>query len=183
MPTPRNLKNRSHLMFRLTAKTALAIVSLGSALFIASDALATTTVSGSLPVSMTITSECKLQSISSSLQFGSHGVLDSVVDAQASVGVQCTNTTPFNVGLSTGAGSGATVANRLMTGTASATVTYSIYRDAGHTQVWGVTSGTDTLASTGTGAVQSFNIYGRVAVQTTPAPGSYTDTLAVTITY
>jgi spore coat protein U-like protein len=170
-------------MLRKIAKIAFVIVSVGSALFLATDVLATTTVSGSLPVSMTITSECKLQSISSSLQFGSHGVLDSVVDAQAALGVQCTNTTPFNVGLSPGAGSGATVANRLMTGTASATVGYSVYRDAGHTQVWGVTSGTDTLASTGTGAVQNFNIYGEVSVQSTPAPGSYTDTLAVTITY
>jgi spore coat protein U-like protein len=132
---------------------------------------------------MTIQAECKLQSVSSSLQFGSHGVLDATVDAQASLGVQCTNATPFNVGLSSGAGSGASVASRILTGSASATVTYSVYRDAAHTQVWGVTSGTDTLASTGTGALQNFTIYGQVPVQNTPAPGSYTDTLAVTVTY
>jgi spore coat protein U-like protein len=131
---------------------------------------------------MTIQAQCTLQSVSSSLQFGTQGVLASAVAAQAAIGVQCTNTTPFNVGLSAGSGSGATVANRLMTG-GSATVSYSVYHDASHTQVWGVTSGTDTLASTGTGAVQNFNLYGQVGAQTTPAPGSYSDTLAVTITY
>jgi spore coat protein U-like protein len=131
---------------------------------------------------MTVQAQCKLESISSALQFGTVGVLDTAVSATASLGVECTNTTPFNVGLSAGAGTGATVANRLMTN-GSATVAYSVYHDSSHTQVWGVTTGTDTLSSTGTGSLQTFTFYGQAPVQSTPAAGAYSDTLAVTITY
>jgi len=49
--------------------------------------------------------------------------------------------------------------------------------------VWGNTIGTNTVASTGTGAAQSFTVYGRIPSQTTPAPATYTDTITVTVTY
>ncbi|MCE3520182.1 spore coat protein U domain-containing protein, partial [Escherichia coli] len=35
----------------------------------------------------------------------------------------------------------------------------------------------------GSGAAQPYTVYGRVPVQTTPAPGTYTDTITVTVTY
>ena len=59
----------------------------------------------------------------------------------------------------------------------------SVYRDAARTQLWGQTANVDAMASTGTGALQSFNIYGRVPPQATPAPGAFNDLVAVTITY
>jgi spore coat protein U-like protein len=49
--------------------------------------------------------------------------------------------------------------------------------------VWGNTVGTDTVAATGSGAAQSYTVYGRITAQTTPAPGTYTDTITVTVTY
>jgi spore coat protein U-like protein len=163
-------------------KVVAAAVTFVSLAFVWSESYATTTVNGSLPVAMTVQAQCKLQSLSTTLQFGTVGVLDAPVAATAALGVQCTNTTPFSVGLSAGAGTGATVAARVMTN-GSATVTYSVYRDSGHTMVWGVTSGTDVLASTGTGALQTFTFYGQAPAQATPAAGAYADTLAVTITY
>jgi spore coat protein U-like protein len=39
------------------------------------------------------------------------------------------------------------------------------------------------VSATGNGADQTFTIYGRVPAQTTPAPGTYTDTVTVTVTY
>jgi spore coat protein U-like protein len=51
------------------------------------------------------------------------------------------------------------------------------------TSNWGQTVGTDTVSSTGTGAVQSFTVYGQVPAQSTPAPGAYSDTITVTVTY
>lgn len=48
-------------------------------------------------------------------------------------------------------GVGATVAVRKMTSGAN-TLDYYLYQDSGHTQVWGETSGTDTVSSTGNGA-------------------------------
>lgn len=68
-----------------------------------------------------------------------------------------------------------------MTG-GGATVNYALYRDAGFTQNWGNTTGTDTTAGTGSGAVQTVTVYGQVPAQTTPA-AAYADTVAVTITY
>jgi len=49
--------------------------------------------------------------------------------------------------------------------------------------VWGTTIGTDTVAATGNGAGQNYTVYGRIQVQTTPAPGTYNDTIVATITY
>jgi spore coat protein U-like protein len=41
----------------------------------------------------------------------------------------------------------------------------------------------NTVSGTGTGLTQPLNVYGRVAPQTTPQPGAYTDTIVATITY
>jgi spore coat protein U-like protein len=62
-------------------------------------------------------------------------------------------------------------------------VNYSLFRNATRTQVWGQTIGTDTVTGTGTGANQALTIYGRVPAQAVPPPGTYTDTVTVTITY
>ncbi|OYR19401.1 spore Coat Protein U domain protein [Brucella thiophenivorans] len=70
-----------------------------------------------------------------------------------------------------------------MTGPGGATITYSLYRNAARDTVWGDTTGTNTLAGTGTGAAQQLTVYGRVPPQNTPAPGTYTDTVTATITY
>ncbi len=60
---------------------------------------------------------------------------------------------------------------------------YSVYTDNGRTTVWGNSTGVDVVASTGTGAQQSFTMYGRApAAQTAPA-GSYSDTITVTVTF
>jgi spore coat protein U domain-containing protein, fimbrial subunit CupE1/2/3/6 len=38
-------------------------------------------------------------------------------------------------------------------------------------------------SATGNGASQNYTVYGRVWTQTTPEPGSYADTITVTVTY
>jgi spore coat protein U-like protein len=66
---------------------------------------------------------------------------------------------------------------------AGATINYSLYTDNGRTTVWGNTVGTDTVSATGSGASQSYTVFGRVPAQTTPAPATYTHTITVTVTY
>jgi spore coat protein U-like protein len=39
------------------------------------------------------------------------------------------------------------------------------------------------VSGTGIGSSQNYTVYGRVQAQTTPAPGTYTDTITVTVTY
>ena len=143
-------------------------------------AFAATTTS-SFTVQMTVTASCTINS-ASTLNFGSQGVLAANVDQTSTVQVQCTNTTPYNIGLNAGTGTGATVAVRKLTNGAN-TLTYTLYSDSGRTTVWGNTVGTDTVSATGNGAGQSYTVYGRVPPQTTPAPAAYTDTITVTVTY
>lgn len=141
-------------------------------------ATATTT----FQVQITIVDECEISSVND-LDFGSHGVLAANVDASSTFDVQCTLDTPFSIGLDAGTGAGATVAVRRMTGPAAATVDYSLYTDASRSVVWGDTPTVDTVDGTGTGSAGTYTVYGRVAPQTTPAPGVYSDTITITVTF
>ena len=139
------------------------------------------TATSTFTVQATITATCTINS-AATLNFGTQGILTANVDQTSTIAVTCTNTTPYNVGLDAGTGSGATVASRKLT-SGGATLNYTLYSDSGRTTVWGNTVSTDTLAGTGNGASQSLTVYGRLFSQTTPAPGTYTDTITVTVTY
>lgn len=109
-------------------------------------------------------------------------------DLQTSaVNVRCTTGTAFTVGLNAGATAGATVTTRAMLNGTNQ-LAYQLFRDAGRTQNWGTTAGTDTVAGTGTGVANTvaLTVYGRIvdstANQNVPA-GNYTDTVTVTVTY
>jgi spore coat protein U-like protein len=153
---------------------------LGSLMFAAGRCEAAT-VTTTFTVQITIQANCAINS-ASTLDFGTQGVLNANIDQTSTIQVSCTNTTPYNVGLSAGTGAGATVATRKMTSGGN-TIDYSLYRDAARTQVWGTTIGTDTVSATGNGAAQTHTVYGRVPPQGTPAPATYTDTITVTVTY
>ena len=139
------------------------------------------TATSSFTVSITIAATCTVNS-ASTLNFGNQGILSTNVDQTSTIQVTCTNTTPYNIGLDAGTGSGATVTTRKLT-SGGATVNYTLYSNSGRTTVWGNTVGTDTVTGTGNGSGQNFTVYGRVPPQTTPAPGSYSDTITVTVTY
>jgi spore coat protein U-like protein len=143
-----------------------------------SHAASTTTT---FAVQATITATCTINS-ASTLNFGTLGVLAANTDQTSTIQVTCTNTTPYNIGLDVGTGSGATVAVRKLT-SGGATVNYTLYSDSGRTTVWGNTVSTDTVAGTGSGSSQNYTVYGRIPAQTTPAPGNYADTITVTVTY
>ena len=139
------------------------------------------TSTATMTVQMTITASCTVNS-AATLNFGTQGVLTTNVDQTSTIQVTCTNTTPYNIGLNVGTGAGATVASRKMTSGGN-TVNYTLYSNAGRTTVWGNTVGTDTVAATGNGSGQNYTVYGRVPPQAAPAPGTYTDTITVTVTY
>ncbi|TQN61258.1 spore coat U domain-containing protein [Agrobacterium tumefaciens] len=144
--------------------------------------LAQTSTTADFTVQITIQAACQINS-AGLLNFGNSGFITGNVDATSQIVVQCTSSTPYSLGLSAGAGTGATVANRLMTGPSGATVSYSLYRDSAHTLLWGNTIGTDRQTGTGTGGAQTYTVYGQVPPQTTPVPGVYTDTVRATLTY
>jgi spore coat protein U-like protein len=140
-----------------------------------------TTTTSTFTATVTLQASCQVLS-GNTLGFGTQGTLTSNTDASANFTVQCTNTTPYNVGLNAGTTAGGTVTTRLMT-SGSDTVAYKLFSDSGRTTNWGNTVGTDTVTGTGNGAQQTLTIYGRVPAQTTPAPATYNDTVTVTVTY
>jgi spore coat protein U-like protein len=139
------------------------------------------TATSTFNATLTLQTSCQVAS-NNTLSFGTQGVLSANTDATTTFNVQCTNTTPYNVGLNAGTTSGGSTSTRLLT-SGSDTVAYKMYSDSARTTNWGNTVGTDTVAGTGNGAQQTLTIYGRVPAQTTPAPATYNDTVTVTVTY
>jgi spore coat protein U-like protein len=141
-----------------------------------------TTATSSFSVTISLSATCTVNS-TQTLDFGSRGLLAVNFDATADIVVTCTETTPYHVGLDAGAGTGASVAVRKMTGSGSSTVNYTLYSDSGHATVWGTTVSTDTVDAVGTGNAVTHRVYGRVPPQKSPAPDTYSDTITVTVTY
>lgn len=138
------------------------------------------TTTGNLPVNATVAAACIFGNITS-VNFGNYTGAQN--DATGAIEVNCTNGTTYTVSLGAGTGSGATVAARLMTRTPTpGTLAYNLYTTNARTTIWGDgTSGTVVMPqpppATGTGAIQSYTVYGRIAAGLTPTAGSYNDTV------
>ena len=139
------------------------------------------TVTTTFQSKIIITAQCLINS-ASILDFGTTGVLAANVDTTSTLSVTCTNTTPYNIGLDGGA-NGTVAARKMKGGPSNELINYGIFTTIGRTVNWGNTVGTDTIAAIGSGAAQSYTLFGRVPAQTTPTPGTYTDTVTVTVTY
>jgi len=138
-----------------------------------------TTATTSFTVTAIIAKACSVTA--TNLAFG--GYSGALVKSTSTISVTCTNTTTYNVGLNAGQATGATVTNRSMTGPASALLHYQLFSNAGYTTNWGNTVGTNTVAGTGNGATQPLTVYGQVPAGQFSPPGSYTDTIIVSVTY
>jgi len=115
------------------------------------------------------------------LSFGNYA--GALISSSTTVSVTCTKSANYNLGLSAGSSSGATVTTRKMTGPSSSLLNYKLFSNSGYTTNWGNTVGTDTLAGTGSGAAQTLTVYGQIPAQQFVRPGSYTDTIVATLTY
>ena len=142
------------------------------------------TATGNFNVKITITANCTVSA--TDMLFASTGVIAANVDQTSVISVICTNTTPYSVGIEAGTNGGGTVTTRKMKGGPSnELISYTLFSDAGRTANWGNTLATGWQTGTGNGSTtpQTYTVYGRVPVQTTPTPGNYTDAVQVTITY
>jgi len=140
------------------------------------------TATASFDVSMKITADCTVGA--SAMDFGeTRGVMKAAVNASSAITVTCTNTTPYNVGLNAGNGAGSSGTTRYMSGTGANTdtVRFNLYQQPG-ANLWGDTQGANTVSGTGTGSVQTLNVYGEIPVQpTAPTPDSYKSTITATV--
>lgn len=152
---------------------------LGFLTFLTSIPAAASTATTTFTVTATVQATCLVSA--TGLAFGTY--TGAVASSTSTISVTCTNTTPYNVGLNAGLATGATVTARKMTGPASALLSYGLYSNAGYSTNWGQTIGTDTVTGTGNGSAQALTVYGQVAAGQYVAPGAYTDTITVTVTY
>lgn len=140
----------------------------------------TTGTVNTFTVSANVTASCTLGV--SPLAFGSINSLSSNIDATTSITANCTSGAPYSIALSLGTGSGVSdPAARKMT-KGSDTLTYGVYLNSSRTDSWGNLA-TNDFDGTGAGTAQTIPVYGRIPPQTMPPPGTYNDTVIVTITY
>ena len=145
------------------------------------------TANSNLTVQLLVADTCTVNT--ATLDFGSTGLLATLIDATTTLSVTCTNTTPYSVGLDNGANFSTT--RRMRQGATANYIGYALYTDSGRTNAWTTASSSTTCTTTnscslgtGNGAAQSITVYGRVpALGTAPTPGAYTDTVTITVTY
>jgi len=160
-------------MYKL-GKAALALCAVGGIATAASAGSA----NANLGASASIAATCTIST--SAVAFGAYS--GTQVDATGTVTANCITGTAWTIGLGTGTGTGATTSNRKMTSGAN-TLGYALYSDISHSNNWGNTVGTDTVAGTGTGASQNQTVYGSIPTGSVPAAGSYADTVVATINF
>ena len=149
----------------------------------------TATATANLTVQMTITASCTISA--ATLNFGTlpgTAVSGAATNAATNVSVTCTNGSPYSIGLDNGANASGSQ-RRMKSGTNF--LNYNLYTDVGLTHAWTTAAGSTTCTSanscylgTGNGSAQTVTVYGQLpAVGSAPPPGTYTDTVTMTITY
>ena len=138
----------------------------------------------SFQVKLTVTSSCDIHTASATdVDFGSHKSTAGTVTAQGGLTVNCTNGTPYDIGLNNGAHFASGTRN-MKSAVDADLVAYTLWKDAARTQAWGDTLNSDTQQGTGTGQAQTLTVYGSTSLggQSLKA-GSYVDEVTATVTY
>lgn len=157
-------------------------------------------------MSATVSNTCKVPS-GATLTFGSFNPINQTtnVDVTVTFTIQCTTgaiVTDVDIGPSANGGSDGSTGSRKMkrvgsSVTCSATIvdadclSYSLYRDSNRTTNWGNIADANfpnlTGLGFGTGNELTLTVYGRIPatsnITNTTKPGTYSDTLQVTINY
>jgi len=172
----------------LIKSVAAAVAVIGSGVAMAATYAApsgTGSVTTNMAVSAKVVHFCKTQS-ASVLKFEDFRA-DTAKDTTATVSVACTSTSPIEILLGAGANGGSASGARKMSDGGSNTIDYNLYSDSTRTVNWGDTTGsagnTVTGSGAGLGTAVENTVYGRIPVQEGAVPGSYTDTVLVTINY
>lgn len=163
-------------MNRLKHRFIAAAVAL-SAVLGASSAMAGTTTSN-LAASVALTSDCTLTT--TPIAFGTVDTLNyTSVKPTGVMSLTCTGGTSAKVSINAGLGVGATTGVRYMTDSTGDTLRYALYQSTAGTFGWDSTV-TVTFASTGT---QTLNAVGVLVTGQAIIPGTYADTVTVSVAY
>ena len=146
------------------------------------------TASSNMAVSTTVATACTISA--GALSFGSYDPTASTDnDATGTITSTCTSGGGVKITMSEGTnkltGSTTAAPKRAMKfgdGEAGETLAYHLYRNTERTAVWGNTADTGE-GFTGTGSAVTTTVYGRIPKSQAAVAGTFTDTVAVTITY
>ncbi|KQN42634.1 spore coat protein [Pseudomonas sp. Leaf48] len=164
-------------------------------LTLASGAQAATTVTGQISASLILVSSCQVNGAggSSNLNFGAlnFGTTDSLFTTATgqvlgggggALSILCSSGTTPTIKVRAGTNDGMSPggSRALFDGVANY-VPYDLYTDAGHSQLLAIDGVINLAASTG--AAQTVNIYGQALGKAGLPAGTYTDTVAVELTF
>jgi spore coat protein U-like protein len=128
-------------------------------------------------------------SIAGNLVFGAYDPIVAnktvALDRTATATVNCSNNAPYTVTVGQGtfpAGTSTDIAPVRQMANGANRLGYFIYQDSARTTVLGNTVGTG-LVRIGSGSPQAVTMYGQIPAGLNGSPGSYTDTVIVTVTY
>jgi spore coat protein U-like protein len=163
---------------------SLPAVAAGVLLAMAGGAQAATTTA-SFTVTANVAANCLVTT--TNMDFGTfNGVADRT--ATADINVRCTDDVGYTVALDVGTGGGVIATGRLLDGPGANTLTYNLYSDPAHSNIWG-TALADRVAGTGTGLAVG-DIFTHVVHGLLPGAGNeaaqvgaYTSTIGVTVEY
>ncbi len=150
------------------------------------------TATGNLTVTATVQSSCLVGTSAgatnnAALNFGTISSTVAANDADTTTGtalsVLCNSGAAYTIWA--GAGANASGTQRRMLGSVAGNyLPYNLYTTTGRTVAYPSSATDTTVGGTGTGAIQTYNVYGRIPAGTTmPAAGSYTDTVVMTVVY
>ncbi|HEV7616756.1 MAG TPA: spore coat U domain-containing protein [Burkholderiaceae bacterium] len=158
----------------------LAVASVFAALGVNSHAAVTAT--GTFAVNATVATSCTISG--TALAFGAAVDATSGVntDSTSTLTATCTPGTTYTIGLSAGSASGATVTTRKMVN-GTDTLNYGLYTTALRDVNWDNT-GAGLPGGTGTGAGQTYTVYGRIPSGQGAAKAlAYSDIITATINF
>jgi len=140
--------------------------------------------SASLTVTANVSKNCTITT--SPVNFGAYdpvaGNATAPLNGTGTLTVTCTKGAMAHVGLSLG--SNAVGTTRRMQQSATAFLTYEVYKDAGRTIVWGNDIGSNLdIGPAPNRNPRTFTAYGRVPQAQDATVGNYTDTLVATVNF
>lgn len=139
------------------------------------------TATGTLGVTINITSGCVVDAGPNLLDFGAAlATITAPIAASTTFDVTCDNTTAYTVALNGGVSADITAREMRQGGNS---VSYQLYTDAARSTVFGDGTNGSTVAGTGSGSAQAITVYGTVPPQAGLTPGIYNDTVTITVTY
>ncbi len=141
------------------------------------------TSTAAITVSTTVLTACVVSATALTFADYDTSAAASAIMATSDIGVTCTGVTPYTLALGSGAGSGATVAGRKLTGPTQM-IDYNMYSDSNYMTIWGDgTSGTSTVGGTSMLGVKNHTVFGKIPAGQMVDQGVYIDVVTVNLTY